>query len=412
MLWAKPHSERRATEQHAKREVINNSNVIRPFDAGPLRQSEDRLKRWGLTGWLIATFVWLIILPSTGRADDAYFAVQYPPDPASFVIRLSDPVKIQHARDILAGKSSDSLHVTGTIVQAPACYCLPWGFHLDSASLSFFDFATEVCDASITYLEQHLAEAGGAFLPGNTWCPWGSKLAQEIAAPDCVAATVTSVSAASYSEVALAQESIATAFGTGMGRVTGLTVKDSAGVEHPALLLYSSSTQVSFLVPADTASGLGQVMIKNDNDGVFHGVSLIRSPAPGLFAANSNGAGVAAAVVLRIAADGTQRYEPVAQFDYAQNSYVSLQIDLGPATDQMFLLLFGTGIRGRSALAAVSTQIGRLAVETLYAGPQGQFAGLDQVNVALPRSLAGSGEIDVRMSVDGKRANVVRVNVK
>ena len=61
---------------------------------------------------------------------------------------------------------------------------------------------------------------------------------------------------------------------------------------------------------------------------------------------------------------------------------------------------------------AVSMQVGRASVETLYAGPQGQFAGLDQVNVRLPQSLAGSGEIDVRMSVDGKRANVVRVNVK
>jgi uncharacterized protein (TIGR03437 family) len=169
---------------------------------------------------------------------------------------------------------------------------------------------------------------------------------------------------------------------------------------------------VNFLVPADTASGLGQVTITNDSDGVFHDVSLIRSPAPGLFAANSNGAGVAAAVVFRIAGDGTQRYEPVAQFDAAQNSYVSRPIDLGPATDQLFLLLLGTGIRRRSALAAVSMQVGRVAVETLYAGPQGQFAGLDQVNVRLPRSLAGSGEIDVRMSVDGTRANVVRVNVK
>ncbi|MCU1258448.1 MAG: repeat containing protein, partial [Bryobacterales bacterium] len=338
--------------------------------------------------------------------------VQYPPDPATFVVRITDPVKIQHARDILAGKSNDSPHLIGTIVQAPACYNQPLSFHVDSASIGFFDFATEVCDASIPYVEQHLAEVGGAFLPGNTWCPWGSKLVQEIAAPDCAASLATSVSAASYSEAALAQESIATAFATGMGRATGLTITDSTSVERTALLFSASSTQVNFLIPADTATGLGQVTIKNDRGGVFHGVSLIRGLAPGLFAANSNGAGVAAAVVLRIAGDGTQSYEPVAQFDAAQNSYVSRPIDLGAATDQVFLLLFGTGIRGRSTLAAVSTQVGGAVVETLYAGPQSEFAGLDQINVRLPRSLAGSGEIDVRMSVDGKQANVVRVNVK
>jgi uncharacterized protein (TIGR03437 family) len=367
---------------------------------------------WRVTRWFVPAFLWLMALPAPGCGDDAFFAIQYPPDPATFVVRVTDPVKIQHARDILAGKSNDSPHLTGTIVQAPACYSQPLSFHVDSASISFFDFATEVCDASITYVEQHLAEVGGAFLPGNTWCPWGSKLVQEIAAPDCVASLVTGVSAASYSEVALPQESIATAFGTGMGRVTGLTVKDSTSVERTALLFYASSTQVNFLMPADMAPGLGQVTIKNDSDGVFHGLSLIRSLAPGLFAANSNGAGVAAAVVFRIAGDGTQSYEPVAQFDAAQNSYLSRPIDLGPATDQVFLLLFGTGIRGRSALAAVSTQVGRVAVETLYAGPQSQFAGLDQINVRLPRSLAGSGVIDVRISVDGKRANVVGVNVK
>jgi uncharacterized protein (TIGR03437 family) len=358
-----------------------------------------------------AFFCW-IVLCAPAWAADAFFLVQYPPDPATFVIRVADPVKIQHARDVLAGKSNDSLHVIGTVVQAPACYNQPLSFHMDSASVSFFDFATEVCDASVTYVEQHLAEAGGAFLPGNTWCPWGSKLVREIAAPDCVGSLVTSVSAASYSEVALTQDSIATAFSAGMGRVTGVTVKDSAGAERTAMLFNAASTQVNFLIPAGTAPGLAQVTVKNDSSGFFQGVSLIRSVAPGLFTANLNGAGVAAAVVLRIAGDGAQSYEPVAQLDAARNVYVSRPIDLGPATDQVFLLLFGTGIRGRSALAAVSMQLGTTNVDTLYAGPQNQFPGLDQINVPLPRSLAGSGEIDVRVSVDGKQANVVRVNVK
>jgi len=203
--------ERRAPEQHAKAEVPNGRTTLislDALDARLLRQSENRLKRWGVTGWLVGAFLWLMVLPAPGRGDDAFFAIQYPPGPATFVMRLTDPVKI-HARDILAGEKSDSPHVTGTIVQAPACYSQPWSFHLDSVSISFFDLATEVCDASITYVEQHLAEVGGAFLPGNTWCPWGSKLVQEIAPPDCVASMVTSVSAASYNEIALAQESIA-----------------------------------------------------------------------------------------------------------------------------------------------------------------------------------------------------------
>jgi len=48
----------------------------------------------------------------------------------------------------------------------------------------------------------------------------------------------------------------------------------------------------------------------------------------------------------------------------------------------------------------------------LYAGAQGTLAGLDQVNAQLPQSLAGRGEVDVMLTVDGKPANTVRVYFK
>jgi uncharacterized protein (TIGR03437 family) len=45
-----------------------------------------------------------------------------------------------------------------------------------------------------------------------------------------------------------------------------------------------------------------------------------------------------------------------------------------------------------------------------YAGPQGEYAGLDQVNVRLSRSLAGrSGP---RLTVDGKSANEVSLSIR
>ncbi|MCU1300655.1 MAG: Calmodulin, partial [Candidatus Sulfotelmatobacter sp.] len=66
--------------------------------------------------WFVAAFLWLMVLPAPGYGADALFTVQYPPDPATFVVRITDPVKIQHARDILAGKSNDSPHLIGTIV--------------------------------------------------------------------------------------------------------------------------------------------------------------------------------------------------------------------------------------------------------------------------------------------------------
>jgi len=48
----------------------------------------------------------------------------------------------------------------------------------------------------------------------------------------------------------------------------------------------------------------------------------------------------------------------------------------------------------------------------LYAGPQPSFEGLDQVNVQLPVTLGGSGEVNVVLTVDGQTANVVTINVQ
>ena len=60
----------------------------------------------------------------------------------------------------------------------------------------------------------------------------------------------------------------------------------------------------------------------------------------------------------------------------------------------------------------MSVKIGGITAQVQYAGAQSQFAGLDQVNVAVPRALAGLGEVDLALTVDGKAANVVRVNIK
>ncbi|WPB77176.1 hypothetical protein KYC5002_50385 [Archangium violaceum] len=45
---------------------------------------------------------------------------------------------------------------------------------------SFFDVAIEVCDADMGFVQEHLDEAGGAFLPGFLWCPWNSRLKREV----------------------------------------------------------------------------------------------------------------------------------------------------------------------------------------------------------------------------------------
>ncbi len=68
----------------------------------------------------------------------------------------------------------------GTIIAKPADYNSPWSWHLDPKTISFFEMAAEVCDCNVSYLEKHLTEIGGPFLPNNVWCPWSSKVIEEV----------------------------------------------------------------------------------------------------------------------------------------------------------------------------------------------------------------------------------------
>jgi uncharacterized protein (TIGR03437 family) len=237
----------------------------------------------------------------------------------------------------------------------------------------------------------------------------------------------SSVSSASFTGVAFASEAITSVFGDQLatGTVvatatplptalagTSVTVRDSANVDRLAPLFFVSAGQINFLIPTGTAPGDATIIITGGDGRRSTGRAKIETVAPGLFSANSNGVGVAAAVVLRIKANGDRVYEPVSAFDSAQQRFVAVPIDLGPSTDAVYVLFYGTGIRFRSGLAGVTANIGGTNAGVLYAGGDTGFTGLDQINVLLPRSLAGSGEVDVVLTVDGKTANTVKIHVK
>lgn len=113
-------------------------------------------------------------------APTAFFEFKGADEQDRFVIKLVDQEKISHARDLLTGITSERPSVMGTIMKSKENYNPNWSYHLMPESISFFDIAIEVCDANMRYVEEHLKEVGGAFLPGNQWCPWSSELTKEI----------------------------------------------------------------------------------------------------------------------------------------------------------------------------------------------------------------------------------------
>lgn len=238
---------------------------------------------------------------------------------------------------------------------------------------------------------------------------------------------VTSVSAASFAGIELAPESIVAAFGdklatqisssnsiplpTTLGGTT-VTIRDSNGTERMAPLFFVAPTQINYLVPSGTAPGLATIIVASGDGTLSTGTLNVATVAPGFFSTNANGQGLASAVALRLKSDGQLIYEPISRFDTTTGHYVPVPIDLGPATDQVFLVAYGTGWRFRSSLAAVNATVGGSNSEVLFAGAADGYVGLDQCNIRLQRTLIGRGEVNVVLSVDNKTANTVTIQIK
>jgi uncharacterized protein (TIGR03437 family) len=237
--------------------------------------------------------------------------------------------------------------------------------------------------------------------------------------------TITNISAASYAGSTVAPESFVAAFGSGLASQalpatslplpvvlggTSVSVLDAAGTLRLAPLFFVSAAQINFLVPIGTVSGQATVVVQTASGATATGTMQIAAVAPGVFSANGSGGGVAAATAIRVAPDGTQTPVTVFQCGTAAGSCTPAPIDVTNGT--VFVTLYGTGIRNRSSLANVSCTMGGVAVPVLFAGAQGGFVGLDQVNIQIPASLKGRGEVSVVVTVDGQAANAVTLNVQ
>ncbi len=245
--------------------------------------------------------------------------------------------------------------------------------------------------------------------PGGTPYPPGPQVITH------AAGSMTSVSSAHYG-YSFAPESIVSAFGSNLAAAAvsasstplptalagaSVSVKDSAGVSRLAPLFYVSPGQVNYLVPAGTASGVATVTVMNGSV-ASSGTVQMTPVAPGLYTKSQTGQGLPAAFVTLLHSDGSQ----------GAAQLVTGPVNLGSGGDQAYLTLYGTGIRGRSSLANVTAQVGPMAGTVTFAGAQGGFAGLDQVNVVIPAALRGAGYVVATVTVDGQTANQVSFTVQ
>lgn len=217
----------------------------------------------------------------------------------------------------------------------------------------------------------------------------------------------TTVDGAKYGNASVAPNSIAALFGTKLASTTVSATTTALPISldgttvyvngQPAGLFFVSANQVNYLVPEGTQAGTAQLVLVAKDGSVSRGTITVTPSAPGIFTRLANGTGAPVAVA---GMDGTTFPTQMSNADGT-----AVAIDAGS-----FVMLFGTGFRYASG--AMTMSIGGTAVTPLGFAAQSQFNGLDQANVQIPANMAGRGDVDLTLTVDGKVSNTVKLKIK
>ncbi|MFN0123760.1 MAG: CHRD domain-containing protein [Blastocatellia bacterium] len=163
-------------------------------------------------------------------------------------------------------------------------------------------------------------------------------------------------------------------------------------------LLFVSAAQINCLWPPDLPPGLARLVIVAADGTVSQGELAVTLTAPGIFTRTANGRGAPAGIASN---DGVNFTDTMSNAD-------GTPVTISAGT---YVALFGTGFRLHSGDARLSVGSG-VNLPVLYAGVQGGFLGLDQLNLRIPESLAGSGDVELVLTLDGRPSNPVRLKIR
>ncbi len=225
-----------------------------------------------------------------------------------------------------------------------------WGL----ADLGIFKIDLKTYAGTVMATPPKSISSGFAMDASNIYFASGSSLYSYLWSPLLVAEAATG-------RPFLAPDAIGSLYGDNLpAGVTSVTINDSSGADHAATVIYSGAGQTDFVVPSDVSPGLGRITAA----GITSPIE-IRPVAPGIFAATQEQAG--------------------------------------------YVTLYATGVRHCSDISKVVAQFNAANGQVQYAGDQRQYAGLDQINLAVPAGLTGT--VTIRLWVDGVAANPVTVTL-
>lgn len=228
------------------------------------------------------------------------------------------------------------------------------------------------------------------------------------------------VSAASY-QAAVAPNSLASIFGSGLATSTASAALDPSGhlplelggttVEvngETSPLIYVSPRQINFLVPDDATAGVADIVVRTAAGTSISGTVLINNTAPALFSLDASGKGPGAILnaatftappflVETSSNSGTDKRTRIAVYAtglrYAGNPTHDPSIENAPGV----------------TVQAHDTSGNPYNLE--YAGAAPGFFGLDQVNIVLPAEVDGAGAVSIFVDTDDGSSNAVTFQV-
>jgi uncharacterized protein (TIGR03437 family) len=164
-----------------------------------------------------------------------------------------------------------------------------------------------------------------------------------------------------------------------------------------AKLVFVSPAQINYLIPISTVVGPTAIVVVARDGTVSRGLLNVVQTNPAIFTSNSQGTGAPAAVA---SADGQV-------FNILMGNPDGTPREVAAGN---FVALFATGLRYASS--AMTMTIGTTSVTPLFVGAQGILDGLDQINLQIPASMAGAGEVNLTFTIDGKNSNPVRLRIR
>ena len=260
-------------------------------------------------------------------------------------------------------------------------------------------------------------------------------------------AHVVIVSAATFKRTDIAPGSIVAAFGQGLANTTASatdTDPNRPGIQLPTLLggvrikvqgrnaglLYVSPDQINFVVPEDLDlfnvpnPSQPEVLVEIIPSGgpILTTAIAIKPVSPAIFTVDSSGGGLPAGYIVRVSPVGPidrEVIEPL--FRLGENgAIIPIPVDLCRQPQQrerVFLVFFLTGINRASdpnfdgnANESVRVIANGYSLKPAFAGAQGDFVGLNQINVELPCALSGGASLKIAVTaVNEEQSNQTEI---